>query len=252
MPSWLFLSIALVAIVVFVGLDLRAPAVRAALSTNRTLLLRNIGYAFGNAAAITILALINAALVERLPPAPFWQELPFVVEVVFAFIIAEFINWLSHWVKHAHSWLWTFHLQHHVGRHYDTLLTLHTHGVDVVISGVCMSLVLFGAGFSKAAVDVFVLSYFVCNLYKHCHVPMSLGRVLDKIIVGPAYHRVHHTRDLRGNYGSVLTLFDVVFRTAVWPPADIYAREVGVTGIVERGFIDEMLLPLRGERGERA
>jgi sterol desaturase/sphingolipid hydroxylase (fatty acid hydroxylase superfamily) len=55
-------------------------------------------------------------------------------------------------------------------------------------------------------------------------------------------------RDTRGNYGSVLTIFDVVFGTSVWPPADIDTRPVGVEGVVERGFVDEMLLPVHSER----
>jgi sterol desaturase/sphingolipid hydroxylase (fatty acid hydroxylase superfamily) len=63
--------------------------------------------------------------------------------------------------------------------------------------------------------------------------------------VSPAYHRVHHTSDARGNYGSVLTLFDVVFGTAVWPPSDIAGRPVGVEGVIEQGFVEEMLLPIR-------
>jgi len=253
MEPWFFLSIAGVAVVVFVGLDLRAPAFRAAIATDRHLRLRNAGYVVGNIVSMTALAIINArvvALFHDTPQAGWWATVPVIIEVACAFVIAEAINWFSHWIKHVRPWLWTFHIQHHVGRHYDTTLTLHTHGVDVVISGAAMSFVLFGAGFSKLAVDVFVLSYFVTNLYKHCHAHMSLGAVLDKIVVGPAYHRIHHTPDVRGNYGSVLTLFDVAFGTAVWPARlggdeAIYARDVGVAGVAEGTFTSEMLLPLR-------
>jgi sterol desaturase/sphingolipid hydroxylase (fatty acid hydroxylase superfamily) len=78
---------------------------------------------------------------------------------------------------------------------------------------------------------------------------LSLGAVLDRVIVGPAYHRVHHTLDGRGNYGSVLTFYDVVFGTAVWPPADIYQRSVGVVDVSERDFLAEMMLPVRDALG---
>lgn len=248
MPPVLFLGIAITATIVFVGLDLRSPSFRASLSSDRFRLRRNVGYAVGNVASLVSLALVNGWLDARVPRLFSWEGVPVVVEVIACVVVAELINWLSHWLKHVRPWLWNFHLQHHVGRHYDTTLTLHTHGVDVVVSGAVMSAVLMGLGFGKLGVDVFVLAYFATNLYKHGHTMLSLGPVLDRIVVGPAYHRLHHTPDARGNYGSVLTLFDVLFGTAVWPPADIATRPVGVEGIVERGFVDEMLLPLHPDK----
>ncbi len=244
-----FLGISAAAVVVFVGLDLRAPAFRQSLSSNRHLLKRNLGYVVGNIVGMGTLAAVNHALRGVVPVLVDWSAAGVVVEVVVCVVVAELINWLSHWIKHVRPWLWNFHIQHHVGRHYDTTLTLHTHPVDVVISGAAMSALLFALGFSAFAIDVFVLLYFVTNLYKHCHVMMSLGP-LDWIIVGPAYHRVHHTLDGRGNYGSVLTVFDIVFRTAVWPPDDIAARAVGVDGRVEASFVNEMLFPIRSTAEE--
>jgi sterol desaturase/sphingolipid hydroxylase (fatty acid hydroxylase superfamily) len=248
MDQRLFLLIALAATLVFVGLDLRSPAFRRSLSSDRFRLHRNLGYAFGNVLSIGGLTVINGWLDAHVPRLVVWQGIPVVVEVIACVIVAELINWLSHWIKHVRPWLWTFHVQHHVGRHYDTTLTLHTHGVDVVVSGVVMSVVLLLLGFGKLGVDIFVLAYYVTNLYKHGHTMLSLGPVLDRIIVSPAYHRVHHTTDARGNYGSVLTLFDVLFGTAVWPPADIARHAVGVEGVEERSFVAEMLLPLHPER----
>lgn len=238
-----FLSIAAVAVVVFVGVDVTAPRFRAAFTTDRTLRLRNLGYVGGNVASMGTLAMANAWLSRHVGGVVDWSGAGVVVEVVACVVVAEGINWFSHWIKHAQPWLWNFHIQHHVGRHYDTTLTLHTHPVDVVVSGAAMSAVLLTLGFGKFAVDVFVLLYFVSNLYKHCHRVWSLGP-LDWLFVSPAYHRIHHHPTARGNYGSVLTLFDVVFRTAVWPSGAVDVDDVGVAGVGERGFVDELLLPL--------
>jgi sterol desaturase/sphingolipid hydroxylase (fatty acid hydroxylase superfamily) len=268
MEPALFLGIAAVASVVFVGIDLRAPSFRAAWSSDRFRLWRNVGYVAGNVVGMATLSVVNAWLSVHVPRLGSWQWAPLVLEVVACVVVAELVNWLSHWVKHVSPWLWTFHLQHHVGRHYDTTLTLHTHPVDVVVSGAAMSALLLLLGFGRFSVDVFVLAYFVTNLYKHNHRLMSLGSLLDRVIVGPAYHRVHHTLHAHGdaaalgpdldrrvasrrgeNYGSVLTLFDVVFGTAVWPHAGIEQEPVGVKETPERGFVDEMLLPLKGRPG---
>lgn len=243
-PIVVFVLVSLAATLVFVGIDLRSPEFRSSFTSDTLRRRRNLGYIVGNLVGMVGLGLTNHWLSTRIPGFVHWGSVPIAVEVVACVLVAEAINWLSHWIKHVQPWLWTFHVQHHVGRHYDTTLTLHTHAVDVLVSGAAMSVVLLLLGFQPLAVDVFVLAYYVANLYKHGHTALSLGRILDRVIVGPAYHRVHHTLDMRGNYGSVLTVFDVLFGTALWPPADIYQRPVGVAGVVERDFITEMLLPL--------
>jgi sterol desaturase/sphingolipid hydroxylase (fatty acid hydroxylase superfamily) len=249
MPTVVFVLMSLTATLLFVGLDLRSADFRASFTSDRLRRRRNIGYVVGNIVGMTGLGVTNAWLAAHIPALVHWDRLPVVVEVVACVVVAEGINWLSHWVKHVQPWLWNFHMQHHVGRHYNTTLTLHTHPVDVIVSGAGMSAVLLVLGFQPLAVDVFVVAYYVVNLYKHGHTVLSLGAVLDRVIVGPAYHRVHHTLDGRGNYGSVLTFYDVVFGTAVWPPADIYQRSVGVVDVSERDFLAEMMLPVRDALG---
>jgi sterol desaturase/sphingolipid hydroxylase (fatty acid hydroxylase superfamily) len=137
--------------------------------------------------------------------------------------------------------LWTFHAPHHVETHYSVNLTLHTHGIEVLFSGAAMAAVLDLLGFSQLSVDVFSLSYFIANLYKHCTAKLSLGP-LDYIFVSPAYHRLHHARGFDGNFGSVLTIFDVLFRTAKFP-ARFEIMPYGTDD--DFGFVKEMLSPLR-------
>ncbi|HEY1100476.1 MAG TPA: sterol desaturase family protein [Myxococcota bacterium] len=252
----MFTTLTVVVAVFFVGLDLRSAEFRAGFSSDRPRLWRNVGYLLSNVVTMIALGLVNAWLARTITALWSWQALPRVVEVGACVVVAEGINWCSHWVKHQQPWLWTFHLQHHVGRHYDTTLTLHTHGVDVVVSGALMSAVLLWCGFTKLSVDVFVLLYFATNLYKHGHSRLSLGPVLDRIIVGPAYHRVHHMPHTRGNYGSVLTLFDVVLQTAIWPSSTsssspVYDEAVGVDGTAPQPCVDELLLPVSVLRSSR-
>jgi sterol desaturase/sphingolipid hydroxylase (fatty acid hydroxylase superfamily) len=242
-----FALLSALAMVVFVGLDLRSADMRAGFVDPKRRA-RNIGYIVGNIIAMITLNAVNLWLSAHLVPLVSWQAWPLFAEVAACVFVAEGINWLSHWVKHTSPWLWTFHLQHHVSRHYDSTLTLHTHGVDVVVSGAAMSAVLVWSGFSKFSVDVFLLLYFATNLYKHGHSRLSLGRVLDAIIVSPAYHRLHHSPTARGNYGSVLTVFDVLLGTAVWPGDDIFDAPVGVADVDEAPFIDELLLPITARR----
>ena len=248
-------SVSAACLALFVALDLRDAGFRASWSTDRARLRRNLAFLASNFVTIVVLNAITRALAPHLPHVVSWQNagvVDVVIEVTACLLVAELVNWGSHWAKHKHTWLWQFHLQHHVETRYSVNLTLHTHGVEVIVTGVAMSSLLCVLGFSRFAVDAFTVAYFCANVYKHCSARMSLGP-LDAIFVGPAYHRLHHARaaDMNGwhgNYGSVLTVFDVLFGTARFPEQheldEVYARTPGVDGDEPFGFVDEMLAPL--------
>jgi sterol desaturase/sphingolipid hydroxylase (fatty acid hydroxylase superfamily) len=242
-PLWM-IGLALLATVVFVGLDLRDEGFRSGWWRDRVRARRNLAYLASNLVTMVALSAATSALTPHVPRLIDWSGWR-ALEIGACFMVAELINWLAHWVKHRVPYLWTFHLQHHVESHYNTTLTLHTHGLEVVVTGALMSATLVLCGFSQLAIDVFLLSYFAANLYKHCSAKMSLGP-LDWLIVSPAFHRVHHAKHENANFGSVLTLWDVVFRTARFvKDEDAYALSLGTTGDEPFGFKDEMLAFIR-------
>ena len=243
------LAVSFVFVALFVALDLRDGGFRASWSSDRARLQRNAAFLVSNMVTMVVLSGLTLALAPHLPRLLEWRE--GFAEVFACLLVAELVNWLSHWAKHAHPWLWRFHLQHHVETRYSVNLTLHTHGLEVVGTGLLMGSLLVMLGFSRFAVDVFTITYFVTNLYKHCGARMSLGP-FDWLIVGPAYHRLHHARGHRGNYGSVLTVFDLLFGTARFPKRaeldDVYALPLGTDGDEPFGYVDEMLAPFQRAR----
>lgn len=253
------LAVSAICLVSFVALDLRDAGFRASWSSDRARVRRNGAFLLANFVTMLALHAATRAVVPRVPALVDWRAGGahvglLAVEVAACLLVAELVNWVSHWAKHKHGWLWRFHLQHHVETRYSVNLTLHTHGVEVVCTGVAMAALLALCGFSRFAVDAFTVAYFCANLYKHCGARLSLGP-LDWLVVSPAYHRLHHARasDMggwHGNYGSVLTVFDVLFGTARFPTGaaaqDEAFRLVPGTDTPEPfGFVDEMLAPLR-------
>ncbi|HEY4224122.1 MAG TPA: sterol desaturase family protein [Myxococcota bacterium] len=241
------LAVSAALIAFFAMVELRDARFRASWSSDRTRLWRNLGFLVANIATMAVLNAVSHALTAHVPRFIEWRSTP--AELTCCFLLAELVNWVSHYAKHRHPWLWTFHTQHHVEEHYSINLTLHTHGLEVVFTGAVMVALLTLAGFSRFAVDVFSLVYFGTNLYKHCSWRASLGP-LDYLIVSPAYHRLHHAKDHDGNFGSVLTVFDVLFRTATFPSSpeatnDAFARKLGVTEAAPFGFVAEITLPFR-------
>jgi sterol desaturase/sphingolipid hydroxylase (fatty acid hydroxylase superfamily) len=203
---------------------------------------RNLAFFIASFGAALLLHRISAFLPSVLPHwswhAPLWLELPLV------FLIAEWMNWALHWAKHENGYLWRFHCQHHKEDQYSVWLITHTYAPEVLLSGTVMSVVVLGCGLSRLALDIYLLFYSIVNLYQHSALPHSLGW-LDKLIINPAYHRQHHAGE-RVNFGSTLTIWDRVFRTAKWPTSRHDATNP--PPIEHFGFVDEMLYPLKPSR----
>jgi sterol desaturase/sphingolipid hydroxylase (fatty acid hydroxylase superfamily) len=240
------LAISSLATLVAAGLECRDPGFVRSWLRDPVRRRRNAAYLLSNFAVVAVLSGTTAWVGTRVTPVFGWT-LPWAVDVLGCLLVAELLNWLFHWAKHRHPWLWTFHLQHHVESRYDVSLTLHTHPLEVILSGTLMVLAVRLLGFSAGALEVFSTLYYVSNLYKHGSWKVGLGP-LDRVFVGPALHRLHHAKTLDGNFGSVLTVYDVLFGTAIWPGAEAWSLEVGTQEGEPFGFLPEFLAFLRPGR----
>ena len=80
------------------------------------------------------------------------------------------------------------------------------------------AVVLLGA--PAIAVLTFEVVFTVANLMEHCDIDLaaSVERALGWVLITPALHRRHHTRvgpERDTNFGSILSIWDRVFRTYV-------------------------------------
>ncbi len=179
--------------------------------------------------------------------------LPPVLDFLACLLVAELVTWTSHWVKHQHPFLWRFHFQHHREEHFSVWMVTHTHALEVMLSGSVMVALLAWLGFSPNTVQLYFAVYSVFLTYHHSALGYSLGW-LDWLIISPAYHRHHHRRDGKGNYGGTITFWDVVFGTVRWPEPDTATAPVGLPPRAREpfGFRKEMLYFLSGGRERRS
>ncbi|GIR58227.1 MAG: hypothetical protein CM15mP65_08080 [Crocinitomicaceae bacterium] len=79
------------------------------------------------------------------------------------------------------------------------MFTAHTHGIRSYYQGfigIMMNLI----GFSIEAINLYYCFYVFGNTYQHSSFNLSLGP-LDKVIVSPRYHRIHHSKSYHANFG---------------------------------------------------
>ena len=121
--------------------------------------------------------------------------------------------------------LWCFHKVHHTAETLTPLTVYRTHPVEGVlfalraalVQGVAVGAFVFFFGDRAEFVTVLGANVFLflfnaagSNL-RHSHVWISYGPAVEKILISPAQHQIHHsTASAEGNsnYGSVLAIWD--------------------------------------------
>ncbi|MDA7747043.1 sterol desaturase family protein [Psychromonas sp.] len=135
--------------------------------------------------------------------------------------------WLHRWM-HTNPWLWKFHQVHHSAESLNPLTFYRLHPVEIMLFALRNALVAgvvtgcfifcFGARLNLYSVlggNIFIviLFSFTGNL-RHSHIRLGYGRWLERLLISPAQHQVHHQqRNIHKNLGSVLALWDWIFGT---------------------------------------
>ena len=173
-------------------------------------------------------AAVVLAVVRRSDAAPFSGAPSVVVVVLYAvalFLASDATRFLLHLALHRVPTLWAIHKVHHCAE-VMTPLTLHrVHPVESLLfalraglsTGVTTALFLwaFGERLSLPSVLGVNLFGFVFNLaganLRHSHIWLSYGPRIERHLLSPAQHQVHHSSDPRHfdkNLGSFLAIWD--------------------------------------------
>jgi sterol desaturase/sphingolipid hydroxylase (fatty acid hydroxylase superfamily) len=235
-------------LLILVALELRSPDfVRDTLGT-RARLARGLCYVVVGVGLAGLLQLFGAHVSSRLP-ALLALELSLPVAVFACVMVGELINYWFH--RLGHGPLWCVHFAHHVEERFSVFLGAQAHAGEVVLRGLVVGVSLALLGFSSAAVEIYLTFFVLGASYQHSAHDYSLGP-LDMFIVSPAYHRVHHAKEKRGNYGATIVTWDLVFGTFVRPER-AGELELGISGWTgPYGYWDEFRHPFRRTRQARA
>jgi sterol desaturase/sphingolipid hydroxylase (fatty acid hydroxylase superfamily) len=153
----------------------------------------------------------------------------FAYTLVALVFLHDFWVFYFHRLEHKIWWLWEFHKTHHAAEAMVWgLTTRRNHPVNEVLQTftiTCLPGLVFGvfAWFWNANVDevlVFGMSafYFIklftfYHLY-HSHIHLRFPAWLEKILVSPAMHQLHHSTDPRHygrNIGTLFSCWDLMF-----------------------------------------
>ena len=141
------------------------------------------------------------------------------------FLLDDATRYLVHRLLHRVPVLWAFHSVHHTAETLTPLTVYRTHPVEGVLFSVqrtgCQAVVIAGFVFffgnnvslvSVLGANVFLFAFnvFGANL-RHSHVPITYGSRIERWLISPLQHQLHHSRAHRHhdcNFGAVLALWD--------------------------------------------
>ena len=149
---------------------------------------------------------------------------------VAVFVAFDLGRWLAHRVQHRVRWLWPFHAVHHSAEVLTPVTTFRVHPVDLAVMATGSALTTapvlaliawrwpHGGMASAGLVAATLLFTFDIggSLLRHSSVHLGYGRVLERVLVSPAQHRLHHSiapehRDR--NFGFALAVWDALAGT---------------------------------------
>jgi sterol desaturase/sphingolipid hydroxylase (fatty acid hydroxylase superfamily) len=152
------------------------------------------------------------------------------------FTLYDFAAYWVHRAQHRFGWWWALHSLHHSQRSVTVWTDDRNHILDDLM--VNLVLVVF-AQFVGVQPDDYVLILMIGRLiesWSHANVTMSFGRLGERLLVGPRFHRLHHARAGAGdphihdhNFAPVFPVWDVLFGTARFDKAQ---RPTGVDDAV--------------------
>ena len=192
------------------------PALTAVLAFNENTVVSTLNQVFIGSAS-------QGGRLASIDPTAWPTRVAFTIVV---FVVYDFGRFFAHWLLHRVPMLWELHKVHHSALVLTPFTSYRVHPLEpIFINTVCMvltgALVWLSNRFVSTGISVYLFLgthvllaafNFVDNL-KHSPVWLSYGPVLNRWLISPAHHQLHHSmedRHMGCNLGSSLAIWDRV------------------------------------------
>jgi sterol desaturase/sphingolipid hydroxylase (fatty acid hydroxylase superfamily) len=181
--------------------------------------------------------------------------LPSTLQFIAAFLLMDLTFYWWHIANHRIGFLWRFHNVHHIDPDLDVSTGFRFHFGEVGMSAAFRVMQVLLIGISMPAFAVYELVFQGNTLFHHSNLrlPIRLERLLNKVLVTPRMHGIHHSqvrRENNSNYGVVFPWWDRVHRTLGLniPQAEIAIGIPGYSQPDDNRLKNALLMPFRKQR----
>ncbi|CAN5443469.1 sterol desaturase family protein [soil metagenome] len=149
----------------------------------------------------------------------YFYSLPLWTKSIIAFLILDYGNYVWHILNHKIPFLWRFHLVHHTDLDMDITTAFRFHFGELIGSVFFRGAVTLLSGASPMLVLVYEIIFEAATQFHHSNwkLPLQFERILNKLIVTPRMHGIHHSvvkQETDSNYSVIFSFWDRLHRTA--------------------------------------
>jgi len=178
------------------------------------------------------LVLDSASGQMRLLGLPTWQldallglaELPWASFLLYL-LVFDLVNYWLHRAQHQFGWWWALHALHHSQRQMTMWSDNRNHLLDDVLRAAVFALLARFIGVEPGQFVALVALSQLMESLQHANVRLWFGPLLERVLVSPRFHRLHHAigigheSDGRGtlgghNFAVLFPVWDMLFGTA--------------------------------------
>ncbi|MEO8072525.1 MAG: sterol desaturase family protein [Acidobacteriota bacterium] len=145
-------------------------------------------------------------------------RLPKFLETALAVVLLDYTLYIWHVLTHKLPFLWQFHKVHHADLDLTAATAIRFHFGEMTISVLFRAGQVLLIGVSPNALQIWQSLLFLSILFHHSNVrlPKEFEEKLEKIIVTPRLHGIHHSvekDEMDANWSSGLSVWDYLHGT---------------------------------------
>jgi sterol desaturase/sphingolipid hydroxylase (fatty acid hydroxylase superfamily) len=148
---------------------------------------------------------------------PALREMPLLALLLYV-VILDFGEYWRHRFQHHFGWWYALHSVHHAQRQMTFWTDDRNHLLDDAIAAVWFGALALLIGVPPAQFVLIVMLRQLAESLSHANVRLDYGRIGERVLVSPRFHRIHHGELSAGehgrNYAVLLPVWDWVFGTA--------------------------------------
>lgn len=182
-------------------------------------------------------------------------RLPFTAEFILGFLLMDLTFYYWHRANHSIPLLWRFHNVHHVDPDLDVSTSFRFHFGEVLYSVAFRALQVSLIGVSLFTYLAYELVFQCATMFHHSNVrlPLTIERWLNKIIVTPRMHGIHHSivqGETNSNYSVIFRWWDLMHGTLKLnvKQSDVVIGVPAYLKSEDNKLMNLLILPLRKQR----
>jgi sterol desaturase/sphingolipid hydroxylase (fatty acid hydroxylase superfamily) len=151
---------------------------------------------------------------------PWLAGAPLVSFLVYLVVLDFVAYWLHRW-QHRFNWWWSLHALHHSQREMSFWSDDRNHLLDDLLIDSAHVMVALLIGVPPGQFIALVVVSRMIESLSHANLRLHFGRVGERLLVSPRFHRVHHGvgvghegRTQGCNFAVLFPIWDVMFGTA--------------------------------------